>query len=48
MGEWGNVMCVVFNAARVQPSSILEESEEEILKDFQVCSFLLLGRARSG
>ncbi|KAH7360893.1 hypothetical protein BKA65DRAFT_194687 [Rhexocercosporidium sp. MPI-PUGE-AT-0058] len=36
IAEWGNVTCVVFNAARVQPSKLLEESEEEILKDFMV------------
>ncbi|KAL2074648.1 hypothetical protein VTL71DRAFT_8427 [Oculimacula yallundae] len=36
VGDWGNVTCVVFNAARVQPSQLLEESEEEILKDFMI------------
>lgn len=38
VAEWGNVTCVVFNAARVQPSKLLEEAEEEIVKDFMVCA----------
>lgn len=42
VGEWGSVTCVVFNAARVQPSEILVESEEEIVKDFMVRSNILL------
>ncbi len=44
VGDWGEVTCVVFNAARVQPSPLLEFAEEEILADFQVqfrFSFLL-------
>lgn len=39
--------CVLFNAARVEPSDLLSFPEEEILRDFNVCplSSLLLGHA---
>ncbi|OWP05420.1 hypothetical protein B2J93_8363 [Marssonina coronariae] len=43
VGEWGDVTCVVFNAARVQPSTLLEEPESEIVEDFKARP-LLSGR----
>jgi len=46
VGEWGSVTCVVFNAARVQPSEILVESEEEIVKDFMVTNIGLYTAAQ--
>ncbi|KAG4433582.1 hypothetical protein IFR05_010929 [Cadophora sp. M221] len=46
VAEWGNVTCVVFNAARVQPSKLLEEMEEEILKDFMVTNIALYTAAQ--
>lgn len=47
VGAWGDVTCVIFNAARVQPSALLEESDEEILEDFKV-GFSLLMRNAAG
>ncbi|CAL3964601.1 unnamed protein product [Diplocarpon coronariae] len=41
VGEWGDVTCVVFNAARVQPSTLLEEPESEIVEDFKVTNIAL-------
>lgn len=46
VGEWGNVTCVVFNAARVQPSEILVEAEEEIVRDFMVTNIALYTAAQ--
>jgi short-subunit dehydrogenase len=37
---FGDVSCVLFNAARVEPSILLEFAEEEIVKDFMVCALL--------
>jgi NAD(P)-dependent dehydrogenase (short-subunit alcohol dehydrogenase family) len=37
-----DVTCVLFNAARVAPSPLLEFTEEEIVKDFMVGSHLLV------
>ena len=34
--NFGNVTCVIFNAARVEPSSLFSFEEEEIVKDFMV------------
>jgi short-subunit dehydrogenase len=36
VGEFGEVSCVHFNAARVEPSALLEFDEKEILYDFMV------------
>jgi hypothetical protein len=33
----GDLTCVLFNAARVAPSQLLEVAEEEIVRDFMVC-----------
>ncbi|PVH76941.1 hypothetical protein DL98DRAFT_517649 [Cadophora sp. DSE1049] len=46
VGEWGMVTCVVFNAARVQPSEILVEEEGEIVKDFMVTNIALYTAAQ--
>ncbi len=37
VNEFGNISCVIFNAARVGMSKLLEFKEEEIVKDFFVC-----------
>ncbi len=36
--KFANFSCVLFNAARVEPSDLLTFPEEEILKDFKVHS----------
>ncbi|KAK0124667.1 hypothetical protein ONS95_009613 [Cadophora gregata] len=46
VGEWGTVTCVVFNAARVQPSEILVEGEEEIVKEFMITNIALYTAAQ--
>lgn len=33
----GDITCVLFNAARVEPSQLFEFEEAEIMKDFMVC-----------
>jgi short-subunit dehydrogenase len=37
---FGDVSCVIFNAARVEPSELFDFAEEEIVKDFMVCTLL--------
>ncbi|KAK2630095.1 hypothetical protein QTJ16_000915 [Diplocarpon rosae] len=41
VGAWGDVTCVIFNAARVQPSTLLEEPASEIMADFKVTNIAL-------
>lgn len=50
VGEWAveGVDCVVFNAARVEPSKVLEFEGEEVVRDFMVGgSFSNFGPVRS-
>jgi short-subunit dehydrogenase len=42
MEEFASFSCVLFNAARVEPSDLLTFPEEEILKDFKVLPFILI------
>ena len=39
--ELGEISCVHFNAARVEPSDLLTYDEKEVISDFMVCIFSL-------
>lgn len=38
--KFATFTCVLFNAARVAPSELLEFPEEEIIRDFMVCHLI--------